>query len=317
MSKKICITGGAGFIGSHVVIDALKRGYEVWNIDVLNYAANLEYLQSVQNNDLYHFIKGDICDMSLLDELFQKESFDYVMHLAAETHVDRSLTDPSVFIKTNILGTYNVLECSKKYKVQKMIHVSTDEVYGDLTLTEAPFTEESYIQPNSPYSASKASSDLLVRSYVQSYGLNACITRCSNNYGPHQDFSKLIPLVVSYAYNNKKIPIYGKGDNIRDWLYVKDHVSALFTVLEKGENGEVYNIGGNNEKTNMNIVRMILKYMNKSEDLISFVKDRPGHDYRYAINSSKILKKLQWKASQDFNIFLQETIQYYLKSFQK
>jgi dTDP-glucose 4,6-dehydratase len=315
MSKKICITGGAGFIGSHTVIEALSRGYEVWNIDILNYASNILHLESIKNHDLYHFIKGDICDMSLLDELFQKESFDYVMHLAAETHVDRSLVNPEIFVQTNVLGTYNILECSRKYNVQKFLHVSTDEVYGDLLLDEPAFTEDFSIKANSPYSASKASSDLFVRSYVQSYGLNACITRCSNNYGPHQDASKLIPLVIAHAYNKKQIPIYGKGDNVRDWLYVKDHVSALFTVLEKGKKGEVYNIGGNNEKTNLQIVQMILKYMNVSEDLMTFVKDRPGHDYRYAINSSKIFKELGWKAHQDFEVFLQETIQYYLNSF--
>ncbi|MBT4936509.1 dTDP-glucose 4,6-dehydratase [Candidatus Peregrinibacteria bacterium] len=311
MKKKLFITGGAGFIGSHIVLDALEKGYEVWNIDVLNYASNLSNLDSVKSHPSYHFIKGDICNKDLLDEVFHKESFDFVIHLAAETHVDRSITGPEVFVKTNVLGTQNLLECVRKYKTEKFVHVSTDEVYGDLSLTEKAFTESSFIKPNSPYSASKAASDLLVRSYIKTYGIDACITRCSNNYGPHQDMSKLIPVIISKAQKNEKIPIYGDGQNIRDWLYVKDHVSAIFKILEKGVSGEVYNIGGDNEQKNIDLVKMVLAIMGKSEDLIEFVNDRPGHDYRYAIDSSKIQNELGWKSQQGFKKLLEETICYY------
>lgn len=312
MRKKILVSGGAGFIGSHVVLEALEKGYDVWNIDILNYAADLSNLDVIKGHSHYHFLQEDICNTALLDELFKKESFDYVLHLAAETHVDRSISEPEIFIKTNIFGTQNLLECVKKYGVKRFVHVSTDEVYGDLSEDEKAFTEQSIIKPNSPYSASKAGSDLLVRSYIKTYGIHACITRCSNNYGPHQDMSKLIPVIISKAQKNEKIPIYGKGENIRDWLYVKDHTSAIFKVLEDGKSGEVYNIGGDNEQKNIDLVKMILRIMKKPEDLIKFVKDRPGHDYRYAIDSSKIQNELHWKPEQNFQKLLEETIQWYL-----
>jgi len=312
--KKLLITGGAGFIGSHTVFEAIKKDYDVFNLDALTYAANLKNLTKIENKSNYHFIKGDIRDLSLLTKIFTKEKFDYVMHLAAESHVDLSIKNPNIFVETNVIGTHNLLECAKKFNIKKFLHVSTDEVYGDLTLDEPEFTEKSMIKPNSPYSASKAGSDLLVRSYVNTFGLNACITRCSNNYGPHQDLSKLIPVIISKALKNESIPVYGQGENVRDWLYVKDHVSALFTVLEKGKSGEVYNIGGNNEQKNIDIVKKILKILEKNENLIEFVTDRPGHDFRYAINSSKIQTELNWQPSNQFEDFLQETITWYQKN---
>lgn len=331
---KLFITGGAGFIGSHVVLDAIEKGYEVVNLDALTYAANLENLKSIGNHvfksplskgDLggfstkeisfpdknYKFIKGDIRDKDLLKKLFEDEKFDAIIHLAAETHVDFSITNPSIFIETNIVGTQNLLELALENKVKKFVHVSTDEVYGSLQKNENAFTETSILKPNSPYSASKAASDLLVRSYHKTFGLNTCITRCSNNYGPHQDASKLLPKVISNALNNQKIPIYGKGENIRDWLFVKDHTDAILTVLEKGVSGEIYNIGGNNEQSNLVIVRKILALLNKPESLIEFVSDRPGHDFRYAIDATKIKNELGWKQSQDFEKNLEETIRYF------
>lgn len=308
---KLLITGGAGFIGSHVVLDAIEKGYEVVNLDLLTYAANLEYLKPVEAHKNYKFIKGDIRNKNFLEDLFEIEKFDAVIHLAAESHVDFSITNPSVFIETNVLGTEYLLECAHKFGIKKFVHVSTDEVYGELGLTDPGFTENHQIQPNSPYSASKAASDLLVRAFVETFGLNACITRCSNNYGPHQDLSKLLPKVISNALNNKKIPVYGAGEQIRDWLFVKNHSDAILSVLEKGKKGEVYNIGGNNEQTNIDIIKKILKILGKPESLIEFVADRPGHDFRYAIDSSKIKKELGWEAEQNFEILLAETIEFY------
>ncbi|MDH3324484.1 MAG: dTDP-glucose 4,6-dehydratase [Candidatus Peregrinibacteria bacterium] len=310
-NQKILITGGAGFIGSHVVVDAIAKGYEVVNLDLLTYAANLDYLKPVENDPKYKFVKGDIRDKKFLENLFETEKFDSVIHLAAESHVDFSITNPSIFIETNVLGTEYLLECAHKFEVKKFVHVSTDEVYGELELEAPGFTEDHALRPNSPYSASKTSSDLLVRAFVETFGLNACITRCSNNYGPHQDTSKLLPKVITNALADKKIPIYGKGDQIRDWLFVKNHSNAILTVLEKGQKGEIYNIGGNNEQRNIDIVKKILKILGKSEDLLEFVEDRLGHDFRYAIDSSKIKKDLGWEADQDFDTMLLETIRFY------
>lgn len=308
---KLLITGGAGFIGSHVVLDALKKGYAVVNLDALTYASNLENLKAVENNKNYKFIKGDIFDKAFLETLFKTENFDAVIHLAAETHVDFSISNPSIFIETNVLGTQNLLEMALKNKIKKFVHVSTDEVYGELNFEAAAFTENHNLKPNSPYSASKASSDLLVRSYYKTFGLNTCITRCSNNYGPHQDASKLLPKVILNALKEQKIPIYGKGKNIRDWLFVEDHSKAILTVLEKGIPGEIYNIGGDNEQSNIEIVRKILNILGKSESLIKFVPDRLGHDFRYAINAKKIKKELGWNPSQDFDKNLKKTIQWF------
>lgn len=308
---KLLITGGAGFIGSHVVIDAIEAGYEVVNLDLLTYAANLDYLKSVEDHLKYKFVKGDIRDKNFLETLFEAEKFDAVIHLAAESHVDLSITNPSIFVETNVLGTEYLLECAKKFEVGKFVHVSTDEVYGELELEEPGFTEDHALKPNSPYSASKTSSDLLVRAFVETFGLNACITRCSNNYGPHQDTSKLLPKVITNALANKKIPIYGEGLQIRDWLFVKNHSSAILTVLAKGKKGEIYNIGGNNEQTNIDIVRKILKKLGKGDELLEYVADRLGHDFRYAIDSSKIKNELGWVADQDFDKMLDETILFY------
>lgn len=310
---KLLITGGAGFIGSHVVLDAIKKGHEVVNLDLLTYAANLDYLKPVEDNVLYKFVKGDIRDKKFLETLFGSEKFDAVIHLAAESHVDFSITNPSVFIETNVLGTEYLLECAHKFGIKKFVHVSTDEVYGELEIGDPGFTEAHHLKPNSPYSSSKAASDLLVRAFVETFGLNACITRCSNNYGPHQDTSKLLPKVITNALNDKAIPIYGKGEQIRDWLFVKNHSHAILTVLEKGAKGEVYNIGGNNEQANIDIVKKILGLLGKPESLIEFVADRPGHDFRYAIDSEKIKQELDWEADQDFDKMLEETIQFYKK----
>ncbi len=309
--KKLLITGGAGFIGSHVVLDAIAKGYEVVNLDLLTYAANLNYLKPVENHKNYKFVKGDIRDKKFLKKLFQTENFDAVIHLAAESHVDFSITNPSIFIETNVLGTEYLLEQAHKFKVKKFIHVSTDEVYGELKINEPAFDENHALKPNSPYSASKTSSDLLVRAFVETFGLNACITRCSNNYGPHQDTSKLLPKVITNALNNKKIPIYGEGLQIRDWLFVKNHSDAILTVLEKGKKGEIYNIGGNNEQKNIDIVRKILKKLGKGDELLEYVDDRLGHDFRYAIDSTKIEKELGWVADQDFDKMLEKTIKFY------
>ncbi len=308
---RLLVTGGAGFIGSHVVLDAIEKGYEVVNLDLLTYAANLDYLKPVEDHPNYKFVKGDIRDKKFLENLFETEKFEAVIHLAAESHVDFSITNPSIFIETNVLGTEYLLEQAHKFEVKKFIHVSTDEVYGELKLDEPGFDENHHLRPNSPYSASKTASDLLVRAFVKTFGLNACITRCSNNYGPHQDTSKLLPKVITNALAGKKIPIYGKGEQIRDWLFVKNHSDAILTVLEKGEKGEIYNIGGNNEQTNIDIVRKILKILGKSDDLLEYVADRLGHDFRYAIDSGKIKKELGWVADQDFDKMLEETICFY------
>ena len=314
--KKLLVTGGAGFIGSHFVIEAVNKGYDVYNLDALTYAADLENLKEIEGKKNYHFIHGDIRDRDLIRGLFEQYRFDMVAHLAAESHVDFSIKNPHIFVETNVIGTQNLLESARDFGVKKFLHVSTDEVYGELEKDEDGFTEWTNIKPNSPYSASKAGSDLLVRSYVETFGLDACITRCSNNYGPHQDFSKLIPVVISKALKNKKIPVYGTGENIRDWLFVKDHVSALFVVLEKGQKGEVYNIGGNNEQTNIDLIKRILSILGKTENLIEFVEDRPGHDFRYAINATKIKDDLGWEPQQDFDVLLQETIDWYIKKLE-
>ncbi len=311
MKQKLLVTGGAGFIGSHVIIDGIAKGYEIVNLDALTYAANLENLKEVESHENYSFVKGDIRDKDFLNNLFKKEDFDGVIHLAAESHVDFSISNPGIFVETNILGTENLLECALQFGITKFLHVSTDEVYGDLELDEPEFTEESPLKPSSPYSASKTSSDLLVLSFVKTFGLNAMVTRCSNNYGPHQDSSKLLPKTILNALNDKKIPIYGAGNNIRDWLFVKDHSDAIWTVFEKGHKGEVYNIGGNNELNNLDIVKTILNLLGKSEDLLEFVDDRLGHDFRYAINAGKIKKELGWEPSQDFLKMLNETIEWY------
>lgn len=308
---KILITGGAGFIGSNFVkymIDKYSE-YEIINLDALTYCGNLENLKDIENKDNYAFIKGDIRDKTIIDDLISK--VDYVINFAAESHVDRSIVDPEIFIKSNILGTQILLNAAKEHKIKKYIQISTDEVYGTLGKT-GYFTENTPLKPNSPYSASKASADLITRAYFETFDLPMNITRCSNNYGPYQFPEKLIPLMISNTLENKKLPIYGDGKNIRDWLHVHDHCRAIDLVLHEGKLGEVYNIGGNNEKQNIEIVKLILNELSRDESLIEFVKDRLGHDRRYAIDSSKIQSELGWKPKYTFKTGIKETIQWYL-----
>lgn len=309
---KVLVTGGAGFIGSNFVKYMLNKysEYTIINLDALTYAGNLENLKDVESNKNYRFVKGNICDVDLVDELF-KEGLDYVVNFAAESHVDRSIEDPGIFVKTNIMGTQVLLDASKKYGIKKYLQVSTDEVYGSLGAT-GYFTEETPLTPNSPYSASKAGADMMVRAYHETFGLPVNITRCSNNYGPYQFPEKLIPLMISNALEDKELPVYGDGLNVRDWLYVEDHCGAIDLVLHEGKVGELYNIGGNNEKTNIEIVKLILENLGKPESLIKYVKDRLGHDKRYAIDSSKIQGALGWEPRYKFGNGIQKTITWYL-----
>jgi dTDP-glucose 4,6-dehydratase len=309
--KKILVTGGAGFIGSNFVRYMLNkyRDYEIVNLDALTYCGNLENLSGLEDNSNYTFIKGDITDKDLVFKI--TADMDYIVNFAAESHVDRSIEDPEIFIKSNILGTQVLLDTAKEYGIQKYLQVSTDEVYGSLGET-GYFREDTPLAPNSPYSASKAGADFMVRAYNETFNLPVNITRCSNNYGPYQFPEKLIPLMISNALEDKPLPVYGDGLNVRDWLHVYDHCTAIDLVLHRGEIGEIYNIGGNNEKKNIEIVKLILKNLNKPDSLIKFVKDRLGHDRRYAIDSTKIQKELGWKPKYTFETGIAETIQWYL-----
>lgn len=324
--KNILVTGGAGFIGSNFIKHMLyEHHYHIINLDALTYAGNLENLKEIEEDTHYTFVKGDITDQALVVAVFEKYNIDQVVHFAAESHVDRSISDPEIFIKTNVLGTQVLLSAAQKQWVNgkdgfgyptykkgvKFLHVSTDEVYGALKKT-GMFLETTPIQPNSPYSASKASSDLLVRAYNKTFNLPVNITRCSNNYGPYQFPEKLIPLMISNALQDKKLPVYGDGMQIRDWLHVSDHCRAIDVVLHDGRDGEVYNIGGNNEKANIEIVKLILSTLGKSEDLITYVEDRLGHDRRYAIDNTKISTELDWSPLLTFEEGIKETIQWYL-----
>ncbi|WP_100333082.1 dTDP-glucose 4,6-dehydratase [Bacillus alkalisoli] len=314
LRKKILVTGGAGFIGGNFVQYMVDKypGYDIYNLDLLTYAGDLTKHKHIETKENYHFIKADIADRNTIIPLFEQEQFDYVVHFAAESHVDRSITDPGIFVKTNVVGTQVLLDASRAVDLKKFIHVSTDEVYGELDFDPTTFfTEETPLQPNSPYSASKASSDLLVRAYHETYGLPMNITRCSNNYGPFHFPEKLIPLTISRVLNDEKVPVYGDGKNIRDWLHVIDHCAAIDLVLHEGVNGEVYNIGGHNERTNLEVVKTIIQTLGKSDDLIEFVKDRLGHDKRYAIDPTK-LEKLGWKPTYTFETGIAQTIQWYL-----
>ncbi|MEE6451100.1 dTDP-glucose 4,6-dehydratase [Gottfriedia acidiceleris] len=313
---KVAVTGGAGFIGGNFVQYMINKypTYLIYNLDALTYAGDLTKHKNIEQNKNYHFIKIDISNREEIMTLFKKEKFDYVIHFAAESHVDRSITDPGIFVTTNVLGTQVLLDASKAINVKKFVHVSTDEVYGDLDFDPTTFfTEDTPLQPNSPYSASKASSDLLVRAYHETYGFPMNITRCSNNYGPYHFPEKLIPLTISRVLNNQKVPVYGTGENIRDWLHVLDHCSAIDLVLHKGVNGEVYNVGGHNERTNLEVVKTIIATLGKSEDLIQFVQDRLGHDKRYAIDPSK-LERLGWKPTYNFDTGIVQTIQWYVEN---
>lgn len=311
--SKILITGGAGFIGSNFIRYMMKKypDYEFINLDALTYCGNLENLEGIDQSKNYEFVKGNIADKILVDNLMK--DVDYVVNFAAESHVDRSIKDPEIFIKSNILGTQNLLNAAKKYNIKKFLQVSTDEVYGSLGKT-GYFTEETPLQPNSPYSATKAGADLMVRAYYNTFNLPVNITRCSNNYGPYQFPEKLIPLIISNAMEGKSLPVYGDGKNIRDWLHVYDHCTAIDLVLHKGKIGEVYNIGGHNEKQNLEIVKLILSTLNKDESLIKFVDDRLGHDRRYAIDSNKIRKELGWKSKYTFETGIIETINWYINN---
>lgn len=330
--KKILVTGGAGFIGSAVIRQYIKdTDYEIINVDALTYAGNLESLAEVNGNSRYHFEHANICDIETLESIFKQYQPDAVMHLAAESHVDRSIDGPSAFIETNIVGTYNLLDVAKKYwdgleaekKSQfRFHHVSTDEVYGDLGET-GYFTEDTSYDPSSPYSASKASSDHLVRAWFRTYGLPIVITNCSNNYGECQFPEKLIPLVILNALKGKPLPIYGEGKQIRDWLHVNDHAIALRLVLEKGVIGETYNIGGHNEKTNLDVVKTLCTLLDKMVpdsphvphfSLVTFVDDRPGHDLRYAIDADKIKNELGWVPIETFESGIEKTIKWYLEN---
>jgi len=313
--KTILVTGGMGFIGSNFIRYVLNSNHDlrIINADKLTYAGNPENLKDFDEkySKKYKFYKTDICDFNNIDKIIIKESIDYIVNFAAETHVDRSIDNPNVFIETNVIGTQTLLNISKKHSIEKFLQVSTDEVYGSLNFNDPPFTETNNLYPNSPYSASKASADLLVRSYYKTFDLPVNITRCSNNYGPCQFPEKLIPLMINNALNDKELPIYGEGINIRDWIHVNDHNSAVLKVLLEGKSGEIYNIGGDSELKNIDLVKKILKILNKSESLIKFVKDRPGHDLRYAINHEKITKELNWKPTIDFEKGIELTVQWY------
>ncbi len=332
MMDKWLVTGGAGFIGGNFVLrQILQNNREIINLDKLSYAGNLDTLSPIADHPNHHFVQGDICDASLVSDLLQQHQPDVIVHFAAESHVDRSIEGPQVFIETNVVGTFNLLQQALKYyrtlsdsKKQRFrfLHVSTDEVYGSLGDTGA-FSETTPYAPNSPYSASKASSDHLVRAYYHTYGLPVLTTNCSNNYGPFQFPEKLIPLMIEKALNGEALPVYGDGKNVRDWLYVEDHCRAIETVIESGRLGEVYNVGGNEEKQNIEIVHVLCDLLDEMKpgqqprrDLITYVKDRPGHDKRYAIDSSKLQNELQWRPTETFESGIKKTIQWYLDNQQ-
>jgi dTDP-glucose 4,6-dehydratase len=313
MNKTVLVTGGMGFIGSNFILYLLDKYpvYRIYNLDKLTYAGNPDHLAKVQSLPNYFFIHGDIADQALVDRVMG-EGIDTVVHIAAETHVDRSIENPHQFVLTNVVGTQVLLESARLHRVSKFVHISTDEVYGTLGAT-GRFTEHTPLAPNSPYSSSKAASDLLARAYHKTYGLNVSITRCSNNYGPRQNPEKLIPLIITHALQDQPIPIYGDGLNVRDWLYVEDHCRAIDLVMHKGMAGEVYNIGGRNEYTNLEVASMILDELGKPKSLLQFVRDRPGHDRRYAIDAAKITKELGWTPACTFRRGIGQTLRWYLE----
>lgn len=313
MSKHLLVTGGAGFIGANFITYLLNHSdYFITNVDALTYAGSRDNMSGFEGTSRYRFMKIDIADNERLSRAFDQK-YDAIINFAAESHVDRSIQHALPFIQTNIYGTFHLLQFVLAGKAKKMIQVSTDEVYGSLNPTDPPFTEENALAPNNPYSASKASADLLVRSYYQTHQLPLIITRCSNNYGPMQHTEKFIPKTIMNALRHEKIPIYGDGLNIRDWIFVEDHCRAIHLVLEKGKFGEVYNIGGSEEKTNLEIVEIILNKLDKDLDLISYIQDRKGHDRRYSMDSSKIFRELGWKPTVQLNDGIQQTIEWYLQ----
>lgn len=313
---KILVTGGAGFIGGNFVHYMVNKypGDMIVNLDLLTYAGNLETLKPVENKPNYKFVKGDIADRKFVFDLFEKEKFDAVVNFAAESHVDRSIENPEIFVITNVLGTTTLLDASKEFGVKRYHQVSTDEVYGDLPLDRPDlfFTETTPLHTSSPYSSSKASADLFVLAYHRTFGLPVTVSRCSNNYGPYHFPEKLIPLMISRALADEELPVYGTGENVRDWLHVEDHCAAIDLILRNGRIGEVYNVGGHNERTNLEVVKTILKALNKPESLIKYVKDRPGHDMRYAIDPTKLETELGWKPKYNFDTGIQQTIEWYL-----
>tara|TARA_R110000744_G_scaffold133532_1_gene241951 strand:+ start:252 stop:1244 length:993 start_codon:yes stop_codon:yes gene_type:complete len=326
LNKTILITGGAGFIGSHVVRRFVNNypSYHIINLDKLTYCGDLSNLEEVSGKENYTFIKGDICDVELLKNIFEEYEPDSIIHLAAESHVDNSIENPNIFITTNVIGTCNLLNMATKYNIDRFYHVSTDEVYGALGMDDEPFLETTPYDPKSPYSASKASSDHFVRAYGNTFKLNYVISNCSNNYGPNQHTEKLIPTVINSILNKEPIPVYGKGDNVRDWLYVEDHAKAIDLIFHQGTNGETYNIGGDMEKTNLQLIRIlcneidyILKSPDSSTELIEFVEDRKGHDFRYAIDCKKLKKELGWGLETSFISGIIKTINWYIKKLNK
>jgi dTDP-glucose 4,6-dehydratase len=313
--KNILVTGGAGFIGSNFINYYLKENKDsrIINIDKLTYAGNLENLKSSEQNKNYTFLKGDICNNELVSYVFQKYKISHVINFAAESHVDRSILGSEVFYRSNVLGTNVLLETSRKFGIEKFVQVSTDEVYGSLG-KDGLFTEETPLHPNSPYASSKAAADMMALSFYHTFGLPVVVTRCSNNYGPYQFPEKLIPLMIINSLKDKKLPVYGDGLNVRDWIYVLDHSEAIQLVTEKGRIGEVYNVGSSSEMKNIDIVKLILSVLNKSENLIEFIKDRPGHDRRYAIDSTKIKNELNWQPQYNFSEAISETVKWYLEN---
>lgn len=327
-SRVLLVTGGAGFIGSNFILEAVRRGHAVVNLDALTYAGNMDNLASLHGNSAHTFVHGSILDSALIARLLDEHRPDAIVHFAAESHVDRSILGPAAFVDTNIIGTFTLLEAALKHarslaeddrKTFRFLHVSTDEVYGSLSPDEAAFHEETPYRPNSPYSASKAASDHLVRAYFHTYGLQVVTTNCSNNYGPYQFPEKLIPLMIHNAINGKPLPVYGDGQNVRDWLYVTDHCDAILTVLEDGTPGETYNVGGLNEQKNLDVVKILCTILDElhaegapHDRLITYVKDRPGHDRRYAIDCRKLQSSLGWSPKESFETGIRKTVQWYL-----
>jgi dTDP-glucose 4,6-dehydratase len=317
LNKHLLVTGGAGFIGANFILYLISNSnYSITNVDALTYSGNLENTQSFKNSNRYRFIRCDIGNKDNLKSVFDQE-YDAIINFAAETHVDRSIIEAAPFIRSNIIGTFHLIQAILTGKAKKMIQVSTDEVYGSLQPTDPPFTEESPLAPNNPYSASKASADLLVRSYIKTHQLPLIITRCSNNYGPMQHKEKFIPKIIFNALNNIGVPLYGDGLYIRDWIFVEDHCRAIHMVLEKGIEGEIYNIGGSEEKTNLEVLQTILQLLQKEPQLIKYINDRKGHDRRYSMDSSKILMDLGWKASVAFEAGIKKTVEWYKTMFER
>lgn len=328
--QTLLVTGGAGFIGSNSVLQAVEKGYRVTNLDALTYAGNLENLVSLNDHPNHSFVEGSITDSALVERLLEEHHPDAVVHFAAESHVDRSILGPQAFVETNVFGTFILLQAALAYWRQlpkeeqqnfRFLHVSTDEVYGSLSAMDPAFHEDTPYKPNSPYSATKAASDHLVRAYYHTYGLPVLTTNCSNNYGPYQFPEKLIPLMIHNAVNGRSLPVYGDGQNVRDWLYVVDHCEAIFTVLERGRPGETYNVGGLNEMKNVEVVHVLCEILDElhptgrpHDKLITYVKDRPGHDRRYAIDCSKLQRELGWKPKESFHTGIRKTVQWYLEN---